>query len=155
MTTTVASKPRSGGRVLAVLGAVVVASLIIGWAVSESRSSRSYEPGTPEAVVQEYVGHVLAGRMSEALLLLKNPGLCQWSFAGVHVPDGLRADLISSTVSESGDFAYVGLRFEQDNDGLLDPGDNSWQVTFALERTEVGWRLISPTWPAPICGMPG
>ena len=147
------SKGRSGAVVLAVLGALVAAALIIGLAVSAERSSPSFGTGAPEAVVQEYVRHVLAGRMSEALALLKNPERCAESFASVSMPADVRADLISSTRSSSGDFAYVGVRFEGSTNGLLEEPDNGWQVTFALEQTEGGWKLLQPTWPVSICGF--
>lgn len=155
MVTTIESKPRSGARVLAVLGALVVAALIIGLAVSGTRSSRSFEPGTPEAVVQEYVGHVFAARMAEALALLKDPEQCAPAFGGPFIPVDQRADLVSSTKSASGNLAYVVLRFEHDDDSLFQRDPTPWQVRFTLERTDEGWRLIQPSWPVPQCGPQG
>ena len=152
MDTVIEPGPRSGLRVLALLGALVVAALIVGVAVSVDRSPRSFKPGTPEAVVQEYVGHILAGRVPQAAALFTDPERCAAALAQAPSANDTRAHLVNTTLLDN--TAYVVIRFETESDSLFIDDSFGWQATFALERAGAEWKLLQAPWPNSMCGVP-
>ncbi|MFN0028741.1 MAG: hypothetical protein ACKV2O_16395 [Acidimicrobiales bacterium] len=154
MVTTVEPKSRSGARVLVVLGVLVVGTLIVAAAVSINRSPSSAVPGTPEEVVQQYVEHVLAGRIAQAADLFDNPrGICATALAQTPTPRGTRVDLV--TTSFSGDVAYVIVRVETEEDSPFGDGATEQRATFVLRHNTGQWKLVQATWPMHICGVGG
>jgi hypothetical protein len=123
-----------GGLAVAVAAAVVVAALV---------RPASYEPGTPEAAVQEFVQAMLDDDAETALALIDPAGGCTLDALAVVRPDRVTARIGRVTIA--GDVATVVVEFTE-SDGDLFGGEWSYRETFGLSRSGDGWAVENTTW---------
>ncbi len=96
----------------------------------------------------------MAARIPQAAALFENPsGLCATALAQTQPPSNTRAHLV--TTSLSGDFAYVIIRLETEEDSLFGHGATDQRATMVLRRNAGQWKLVQATWPMRICGVGG
>ena len=142
------------GRAALLIAVVAVLGLVIAAiAVSAGHTPLSTEPGSPEAVVQDYFDALL-DRRREAALATFTEELAedcdaalteQWEFrrAGRIVLD--------DTTTEARSASVVVRITEVFDGGLLDSGESTFSETITLTRTDDGWRISSPPWPLYSC----
>jgi hypothetical protein len=137
------SKP---GRVLAVLvGAVAVLAVIAGVVVAH-RSTPVVNPGTPEAVVQEYLTAVLAGDYPAAAATLSTRSRCDArDVAAAYVPSPVRVVLVRSAID--GDVAVVTVDVTEGAvDDLFGASGYTHTERITLERDSGTWLILGSAW---------
>ncbi len=144
---------RSGpGRVLAVLvGAIAVLAVIAGVVVAH-RSTPALEPGTPEAVVQEYLTAMLAGDYPAAVDTLSPRSGCDArDVAAAYVPSPVRVVLVRSAVD--GDVAVVTVEVtEGAADDLFGASGYAHTERITLARDAGRWLILGSSWLLSSCG---
>lgn len=146
-----AAPPESSSRfALAVIGVLCLIAILVVVAFIFARSPQTFEPGTPEAAVQDFVIAVSDDDVDGAFLLLTPEAARRCS--DVRDRDAFnssagRSELREATVQ--GDTATLDLRFRQGS--VNDPfGGGGWSTdyTFNLERDAEGvWLIDDPQWP--------
>ena len=137
-------------RLLVWMGIGLVALVAVAAIVVALRSPASFEPGTPEAVVQEYVNAVL-DEDSEAAFALLTPNAqrrCQLEDLEDRYVRGeqSRIVLVDSEITE--DTATVELEFNAaSGDSPFDIYQYSFEQRFKLRDVEGEWRIASSQWP--------
>lgn len=134
---------------LAVVVAVIVAAALVTVVLS-GRHTADFEPGTPEAVVQDYVDAVL-DRDAEAAVRLLAPGSpCDVEdIDRAYIDDDVRVTL--RDVEVSGTAARVDVSITAGSGGLI-PAQWTQEATFRLVRTDGDWRITGAPWPLFECG---
>ncbi len=144
---------RSGpGRVLAVLvGAIAVLAVIAGVVVAH-RPTPTLDPGTPEAVVQEYLRAVLAGDYPAAAATLSPRSGCDArDVAAAYVPSPVRVVLVRSAID--GDVAVVTVDVtEGAADDLFGASGYTHTERITLERDAGQWLILGSSWLLSSCG---
>lgn len=131
-----------------VLGAAI---LLVATGPDPSR----FERGTPERVVQEFVGAILDGERARARALLA-PGMrvgdraCDLADAGTGAD--ARVVLVRSVVD--GDRAVVTVAISGITGfGLLGPEEATVRDDFVLRRWNGAWQLTAVPWPFATCSF--
>ncbi|WP_153396364.1 hypothetical protein [Ornithinicoccus halotolerans] len=137
-------------RVLALVVGLVLAVAVAAAVVAANRPTTTVEPGTPEAVVQDFLTAVVDGDREAALSYL-DPELNCDERALEHAGDEqARVTLLESEVD--GDEARVVVSVSQGSSGPFETGEYSREETYRLLRTEDGWRISDDVgWPVYGC----
>lgn len=144
---------RSGpGRVLAVLVSAVAVLAVIAGVVVAHRPTPTLEPGTPEAVVQEYLTAVLAGDYPAAAATLSTRSGCDArDVAAAYVPNPVRVVLVRSTIDA--DVAVVTVEVTEGTaDDLLGASGYTHTERITLERDAGQWLILGSSWLLFSCG---
>jgi hypothetical protein len=138
-------------RVALLIGGVLVAvALIVVVIWVAARPARTYDPGTPEGVVQEYVAAVLDRDAATAAGLLSATSSCTVAdFDRATVPTGTGVELINTQVR--GTTAAVRIRVGVQDAGDPFGGTSGEEYVLRLARTNATWRLDGIPWPLWIC----
>ena len=135
------------------IGGGVLAILVVIAAVLSLRGPASFDSGTPESVVQEYVNAVFDGDSSVAHSQLADDlarGCSERELRTSWVPDEARVVLVGTTTA--GDDTRVHIQIIEPDGGLGMPiSDYARDVTFVLTEQEDGWRISEPPWPIEYC----
>lgn len=139
------------GLVLAVVVGVLVLLAVVAGVVSATRDGAELPPGSPEAVVQDYVARVYDDDPDGAAELLDPADGCTADhLAEAYADDAAR--VVLRDVRVDGARATVRLDFVHGTDG---PFDSEWtrEETFRLSRTDDGapWRITGEPWPMHGC----
>lgn len=133
-------------RVLALVVGLVLVLAVAAAVVAANRPTPSVEPGSPEAVVQDFLTAVVEGD-EEAALSYLDPDLNCDERSLEHVRDEqARVALLESEVD--GDEARVVVSISQGSSGPFETGEYSREETYRLLRTGDGWRITDDvSWP--------
>lgn len=106
-----------------------------------SPDPETFDPDSPEGVVQQYLEAALDGDEDAAeRLLAEDVELdCQSRSAA-----SVRVSLVESNVTD--DRATVEVRITESSGGPFDGGSYTRDDTFRLERTSDGWRITDRPW---------
>ena len=140
---------------LLIIGAVVGLAVLVTVALIATSDTETYEPGTPEAALQDFLQAGFDGDSDAmfGLLTADSRAACETTrdqerFDEGSDSDGLRAELEGMTVE--GATATAEVRFEHSSGN--DPFDNSsWSYNerFRLERVDGAWLIDRAGWPWP------
>ena len=138
-----------------IVGAIVGLAVLVTVALITTRGTETYEPGTPEAALQDFLQAGFNGDVDAMLDLLtaESLALCDTVRVRDRLDNGpysseLSADLRSIEIEES--TAIADVRFQRSNGS--DPFDNSsrdFDERFTLERVDGNWLIAQATWPWP------
>lgn len=131
------------GLVVAVVAALAVAAVVI----SAARPAAESEPGSPEAVVLDYLDAVARADSNRAVALLDPELHCTPAhFEDYRMTQRFRATVVDSEVNQSDASVRVNI---EEGSGLLD----SWQHTERFELTPAGdaWLVTGQPWPVGEC----
>lgn len=138
-------------RILAIVVAAIVVIASVAAVVASQRDEPTYDPATPEGVVQSYLRAVIDGDEDEALAHLDPTAGCDWDDADTFGIDVSRAVLLASDVEGDEARVEVELVFEAGG-GPFDPYEYSQEETFRLVQGEAGWLITDEPWPFFFCG---
>jgi len=132
------------------MGLVLVGLLVVAGIVVAFREPAQFEPGTPEAVTQDYLLAVLDEdpAAAHALLTAELQQRCDVRDLDDRYDrsDGKRITLTESRVD--GDSAVIDLEFTATYSGdALDFDQYSYEERFRLDRIDGEWRISDPPWP--------
>lgn len=140
---------------LFIMGAVVVLAALMLIAVVAFRGPKTYDAGTPEAALQNYLVAVLDDRNEDAMYALLTPSAqsrCRDIYDGLgltsYYSTGYRAELDDMTLDGDGDRAEARVVFRRSSQG--DPFDNSSYSSereFSLRRLDGDWLIDRAGWP--------
>jgi hypothetical protein len=137
---------------LLIMGGVVAVSILVVIALVAARANTSYEPGTPEAALQQFLTAVLDDDREATLAMLvpEVRAACEREIDGGpgFSGDDLLAEL--DEIEVTGDSARATVRFRSDSG---DPFDNSsWDFDhrYTLRQVQGEWRIESAGWPYPL-----
>lgn len=136
---------------LYVMGAVVGLAILVTIALVVARGPADYEPGTPEAALQDFLDAAF-DEDGDALLALMSPEpreRCRDHFEdygyGRYSSDGLRLELERMDVS--GDTATAQVELHQAADNPFDNSRWSYTESFELTRIDGEWLIEHAGWP--------
>ncbi|MBC7291689.1 MAG: hypothetical protein H5T83_10235 [Actinotalea sp.] len=139
---------RTADRVLVgIVVAVVLLGGVIAW-VASRRTPEVFAPGTPEAVVQEFLGAALDRDDEKVLAMLSDESCTLEDLARAWVPESARIVLVDSTVRESS----ATVRIEVTEAGDLLGGGWSHEEVVGLTRDGATWLVRPSSWPYYDCG---
>ena len=145
---------RQPNRVLAIVAGLVVLVAVVAAVVAANRQPVTYDRGTPQGVVQSYLGAVVAGDHAEAAGYLAPGGPCDVvDLDRSSVPDGIRVVLRDTKVD--GDRAQVMVDVVTTSGDLFGGSEYSEPQTFRLGRTGQEWRVQGVPWPMYDCVKEG
>lgn len=134
-------------RVVGVIAGLVVLLAVIAAVLSETRRPDLPDPGTPAAVVLDYLDAIVTGDAERAAALLDPELDCTAEqVAGSRTAGGLRATVLSTDTD--GSKSVVQVQIDETGE-LLD----SWSHNerFQLRRTGSSWLLTGNPWPVYEC----
>ena len=140
----------SSNRLLALMGVVLIGLIVVVAIVVAFREPAQFDPGTPEAAVQDYLTAVL-DEDSEAAHALLTPGLRERCDERdledrYYRNEGGRITLQDSRVDEA--TATVEIEFTATyGDSPFDFYEYSYDERFELEMTNGDWLISEPPWP--------
>lgn len=130
---------------LIVLAVLIFAAVLGGALYGALAEPETFDPATPEGVVQNYLQAVFDGDEA-ALLAFMQPDLadrCRRDSASLdYRTDGARAFLDGTSID--GDRASVALEIRHSSDGIDEWIENE---TIWLDRSESSWQISEPPWP--------
>lgn len=129
---------------LVALAALIFAALLAGALYGALSEPDSYDPLTPEGVVQGYLSAVFDDDDLVALGFMTDDlaDRCRDGSTSAYRSDGARVFLEDSEID--GDSATVDIEIRHSSDGL-----DEWteSQTLWLERGDGTWRISEPPWP--------
>ena len=138
---------------LLIIGAVVGLAVLVTVALLATSGTETYEPGTPEAALQDFLEAGIDGDSDAmfSLLTAESRAACENArdrnrFDDVTYSEGLHAELKEMTVT--GSTATAKVRFHQSSGN--DPFDNStwsYDEQFRLEHVDGAWLIDRGGWP--------
>ena len=138
---------------LLIIGAIVALVVLVTVALLSTSEPETYEPGTPEAALQEFLEAGFDGNTDAMfnLLTTESRAACEKArdrnrFDDDAYFDGLRAELLDMTAT--GSTATAKVRFHESSGN--DPFDNatwSYDEKFWLERVDGAWLIDRGGWP--------
>ena len=140
---------RPNGVLLLVLAAVAVIATVAGVLAATQRSP-SYDPATPEGVVQTYLAAVIDRNHDEAARFLAAQSPCSVvDLDRAYLPDGIRVVLRDTQVT--GDTARVDVDVAMPSGDLLGGSESFEKHTFRLTRSSEVWLITGEPWPMSDC----
>ena len=140
---------KRANRVLGiVVAAIVVVALIAVFAMKEPTAD--LDKGSPEGVVQQYLGSVTDGDFNQAMAYLASDSKCTIEdFDRAYIQDSVRISLSDTTSTATS--AKVSVTIETSNG---DPFGGSYAETqtFRLVKEDSGWKITGIPWPTYECG---
>lgn len=140
---------RTRGVLIALLAGVALVVVIALVAVFTRGGTTTFDPGTPEGVVQEYSRAVIAGDVDAArsLLIPEIADDCERTGGGTGdhrvtlskatvTGDSARVEVVVATIYGSGPLGAD----EYESDGV-----------FGLERVDGDWRIATTPWELAVC----
>ena len=144
------NKTSQSNRLLVWMGAGLLALLAVAAIAVALRSPANFEPGSPEAVVQEYVNAVL-DEDSEAAFALLTPSAqrrCKLEDLEDRYIRGEQSRIVLVDSEITGDTATVELEFTAaSGDSPFDIYEYSFEQRFKLRDVDGAWRLSAAQWP--------
>ncbi len=141
----------SSRRQLAWIGGGLAAVVVLTLVVLAVRSPAEFEPGSPEAVVQDYLQAVLAGDERTAATFFAEDSNCtRDDFDHRDRTSNVRITLIDSEVFAD-DEATVEVRIRFDEGALDTLSSYDLDETFFLVREAGDWRITNSPWPLFFC----
>lgn len=132
--------------------ALLVTAAVAVLALSLGRRVATYEPGSPEGIVQEYLTSALDGDFDRAASLLDPAGDCDASdLDRAFIQESARISLIEAATE--GDRARVRVSVEIPSGGPLG-GYFGEEHTIRLARTDTAWVITGIPWPLYDCNPP-
>lgn len=117
------------------------------------RSPASFEEGSPEALVQDYLQAVLADDEREAAGYFAAESACSAEdFSRRQPAKNVRITLVNSETFGDEAEVTVRLRYDETNLGAVTYSD--WEESFSLVREAGAWRLDGQPWPLFFCEDP-
>ena len=130
---------------LIVLAALIFAAVLGGALYGALTEPETFDPATPEGVVQTYLQAVFDGDEAASLALMQ-PDLAdrcrQDSTSLDYRTAGARAFLDGTSID--GDRASVAIEIRHSSDGIDEWIENE---TIWLDRSESSWQISEPPWP--------
>lgn len=140
---------KRANRVLGiVIATIAIVALIVVLAVKEPTAE--LDQGSPEGVVQQYLGSTIDRDFSQAMEYLASDSKCTIEdFDRAYIQDSVRISL-SDTTSDTTS-AKVSVTIETSNG---DPFGGSYAETqtFRLIKEDSGWKIAGIPWPTYECG---
>jgi hypothetical protein len=140
---------KRANRVLGiVVAAIVIVALIVVLAVKEPTAE--LDQGSPEGVVQQYLGSAIDKDFSKAMEYLASDSKCTIEdFDRAYIQDSVRISLSDTTSTATS--AKVSVTIETSNG---DPfgGTYGENQTFQLVKEDSGWKIAGIPWPTYECG---
>lgn len=137
------------------IGAALLVSLVVAAVVGSGRSTTDYEPGTPEAAVQDYFQALIDNRSADAFEFY-SVGLadnCDRPYLDVSSPRVSRVVLDRVTID--GSQATVVVRITQRwDDGPLMNDEDTFTETLSLINEDGRWVFGQVPWPYPCPPLP-
>jgi hypothetical protein len=129
---------------LIVLAAVVFAAVLGGALYGAFAEPDTYDPTTPEGVVQTYLKAVFDGDELASLnsMTADLADRCQDATSLEYGTDGARAFLDKTTIDN--DTATVAIEIRHSSDGIDEWIENE---TIWLEKSADSWQISQPPWP--------
>lgn len=141
-------------RVLLVIGGVLVVFVVVAGTLTLLRGPAMFEPGTPEAVVQEYIEAILDDDVDAAWDLL-GPDMqrrCEPEDLEPRYSRSNRGGIVLIDVSQREDTATVELEFNVSyGDEPFDLYESSYRQRFGLRKVDEAWRISDVPWPFDWC----
>ena len=136
--------------VLMVLAAVVVAVVVLALVAGRSRR-QTFDEGTPQATLQNYLDAVFDGDPDQARTFLDQATdeRCERPLRRNVVADTVRAVLIDERIDQ--DRATIEVRLTFGDDSPFGSGGYDMDERFFLERLDDEWRIAEDPWPAAPC----
>lgn len=140
----------SSNRLLLWMGAGLAALIIVAAVIVIVREPARFDPGTPEAAVQDYIDAVLDDDADAAWALLA-PGIQQRCGAedleARYRRDGSGRIILRDTTNR-GESATVEIEFNAVYlDGPFDVYESSYSERFNLRLVDGEWRISNVPWP--------
>ena len=139
------------GWVLGIVGALL-AVLVVVAIVLALQPPEQFEPGTPEATVQDYLQAVIDGDQSEVALLM-TPELLERCGTDLiqlrYSPDSFRAVILGT--DPFGDRTVVNVEITQGSGPGLFGDSWSFEETLVVEQDGAEWLIAEAPWPI-YCG---
>jgi hypothetical protein len=130
---------------LIVLAVMIFAAVLGGALYGALSEPETFDPATPEGVVQNYLKAVFDGDEAASLAFMQ-PTLAdrcrQDSTSLDYRTDGARAFLDGTSID--GDRASVAIEIRHSSDGIDEWIENE---TIWLDRSENSWQISEPPWP--------
>ena len=130
---------------LIVLAVLIFAAVLGGALYGALAEPETFDPATPEGVVQNYLQAVFDGDEAASLALME-PELadrCRRDSTSLdYRTDGARAFLDGTSID--GDRASVAIEIRHTSDGIDEWIENE---TIWLDRSESSWQISEPPWP--------
>jgi hypothetical protein len=140
---------KRANRVLGIVVATIaIVALIVVLAVKEPTAE--LDQGSPEGVVQQYLGSAIDKDFSKAMEYLASDSKCTIEdFDRAYIQDSVRISLSDTTSTATS--AKVSVTIETSNG---DPFGGSYAETqtFRLVKDETGWKIAGIPWPTYECG---
>ena len=135
---------------MTVLAAVAVAVVVLGLVTGRSRR-QTFEAGTPQATVQQYLDAAFDGDPDLARTFLDDntADRCERPLRRNVVADTVRAVLVTERVEQ--DRATIEIRLTFGDDGPFGSGGYDMEERFFLERLDGDWHIAEDPWPAAPC----
>ncbi|NND03380.1 MAG: hypothetical protein HKN91_11390 [Acidimicrobiia bacterium] len=143
-------KTTQSNRLLVWMGVGLVALVALAAAVVALRSPATFEPGSPEAVVQEYVNAILDEDLNAALALLTPAARASCDIEDLedHYIRGEQSRIVLIDSEIDGSDATVELEFNAaTGDNPFDLYEYSFEQKFKLRQIDGAWRLSATEWP--------
>jgi len=137
-------------RLLLVMALVLVGLLAVTAIIVAVREPTRFDPGSPEAAVQDYLEAVLAEDAVSAHDMLSAVLQARCDIRDLedrsYRSDGERIVLVGSTFDDAG--AVVDVEFTASySDGVFDYSQYSYEERFELAMFAGDWRIVEPPWP--------
>ena len=139
------------GLVLGIVGALL-AVLVVVAIVLALQPPEQFDPGTPEATVQNYLQAVIDGNQSEVALLM-TPEVVERCGADLiqlrYSPDGFRAVILGT--EPFGDRTVVQVEITQGSGPGLFGDSWAFEEALVVEQDGAEWLIAEAPWPI-YCG---
>ncbi len=136
-------------------GVVLLVLLVVAAVAGSGRSTTDYEPGTPEAAVQDYFQALIDNRSADAFEFYSAElaDNCDRPYLDVSSPRVSR--VVLDTVTIDGSRATVVVRITQRwDDGPLMNDEDTFTETLSLVKQDGRWVFEQVPWPYPCPPLP-
>ncbi len=137
------------------VGAMLLVLLVVAAVAGSGRSTADYEPGTPEAAVQDYFQALIDNRSADAygFYSAELADNCDRPYLDVSSPRVSR--VVLDTVTIDGSQATVVVRITQRwDDGPLMNDEDTFTETLSLINEDSRWVFDQVPWPYPCPPLP-
>jgi len=145
------SRVTRSGLVLAIVGASLAVVVVVA-IVLALQPPDQFDPGTPEATVQNYLQAVIDGDQVEVELLM-TPELLERCRADLdqirHSPESFRAVIVDA--DPTGDRVTVDIEITEGSGGGVLGDSWSFDETLIVEQRGTEWLIAEEPWPI-YCG---